>query len=93
VFLFSAMAEVTPISDAKVEELLQRRALARLHGDYAEADDIREELLWEGVVTEDQKDEKENLKWRRMPMAMLACRGGKGCLHGCVSEKSSAGSQ
>lgn len=74
------MAGVPLISDGEVKEFLQRRALARLRGDFEEADDIREELLWKGVVTEDDKDKQDSLQWRRMPIVMQAYVGGKGCL-------------
>ena len=50
------------ISAADIEALIAARSEAKLAKDYARADEIRQQLLEEGVVLEDSR---EGVKWRR----------------------------
>jgi len=50
------------LSDAEIEDLIERRADARRNRDFAEADRIRDELADNGVILEDKAD---GTIWRR----------------------------
>ena len=50
------------ISAKEIEDLIEKRALAKQNKDYAGADDIRKQLLDQGVVLEDSR---EGTQWRR----------------------------
>jgi cysteinyl-tRNA synthetase len=50
------------ISADAIEALIEERHQAKLAKDYARADEIRQELLAQGVVLEDSR---EGTKWRR----------------------------
>jgi cysteinyl-tRNA synthetase len=54
---------VLPYDLGSIEELMARRAQARLRKDWAEADPIRSELKSQGVVLEDRPD--GTTEWRR----------------------------
>merc|ERR1719440_220978 len=71
-----------PLSDADVEALLRQRVEARKRSDYEEADRIRSDLLWRGIVSEDEDSRiynTEDFRWKRMPLDMVRC-GACGCL-------------
>ena len=50
------------ISTADIEGLIEQRQAAKLAKDYARADEVREELLAQGVVLEDSR---EGTQWKR----------------------------
>ena len=50
------------ISAADIEALIDERQQAKLDKDYARADEIRQDLLGQGVVLEDSR---EGTKWKR----------------------------
>jgi len=52
------------ITGAQIEALIEERQAAKLAKDYARADQIREELLAQGVVLEDSRD---GTRWKRRP--------------------------
>ncbi|MGA1371186.1 MAG: cysteine--tRNA ligase [Pseudomonadales bacterium] len=55
---FSVGAAVDP---AEIEQLIENRATARKHGDYAAADEIRQRLLARGIELEDTR---QGTRWR-----------------------------
>ncbi len=50
------------ISAADIEALIEERQAAKLAKNYARADEVREELLAQGVVLEDSR---EGTRWKR----------------------------
>jgi len=59
---FTSSASQEGISAEDIEAMIEARVEAKLGKDYARADEIRQELLSEGVVLEDSR---EGTKWRR----------------------------
>ena len=55
-------ASCDAISTADIEGLIEQRQAAKLAKDYARADEVREELLAQGVVLEDSR---EGTQWKR----------------------------
>jgi cysteinyl-tRNA synthetase len=53
---------VETLTEAEIEERLNARERARRGGEYAEADDIRNDLLKAGIVIEDSKT---GTRWKR----------------------------
>jgi cysteinyl-tRNA synthetase len=49
--------------DAKIEELIAQRQAARANRDFAKSDEIRDQLLAQGIVLEDTR---EGVKWKRV---------------------------
>lgn len=65
------------LSDDEVQGLMKDRRDARELGKFAEADSIRETLLWQGIIVEDN-DPSLDSQWRRLPVSMSL--RGRGCL-------------
>lgn len=59
---FTSSASDEGISAADIEAAIEARVKAKLDKDYGRADEIRQELLSQGVVLEDSR---EGTKWRR----------------------------
>lgn len=59
---FTSSASQEGISAEDIEAMIEARVQAKLGKDYARADEIRQQLLSEGVVLEDSR---EGTKWRR----------------------------
>ncbi|MFZ7121482.1 MAG: cysteine--tRNA ligase [Eubacteriaceae bacterium] len=49
--------------DVEIEEMIEKRQIARMNKDYKLSDDIREELKDKGIILEDTR---EGVKWRRI---------------------------
>ena len=49
--------------DAEIEELIAQRQAARANRDFAKSDEIRDQLLAQGIVLEDTR---EGVKWKRV---------------------------
>ena len=50
------------ILDEEIEKLIEERQAARKNKDFARADEIRDQLLEQGIVL---KDSREGVKWSR----------------------------
>ena len=48
--------------DAEIEKMIEERQAARKNKDFARADEIRDQLLEQGIVL---KDTREGVKWSR----------------------------
>ena len=48
--------------DAEIEKLIEERQAARKARDFKRADEIRDELLAQGIILEDTR---EGVKWKR----------------------------
>ncbi|MGH1372905.1 MAG: cysteine--tRNA ligase [Cellvibrionaceae bacterium] len=59
---FTSAASADEISAEDIEQMIEARVQAKLDKNYARADEIRQELLVQGVVLEDSR---EGTKWRR----------------------------
>ena len=55
-------AQAGGLSDAEVEALIAERAAPRRREDFARADEIRAQLLEQGIILEDTKD---GVRWKR----------------------------
>lgn len=59
---FTSAASADEISAEDIEQMIEARVQAKLDKNYARADEIRQELVGQGVVLEDSR---EGTKWRR----------------------------
>eukprot|EP00936_MAST-01D_sp_MAST-1D-sp1_P000790 g790.t1 len=65
-------------TEEEVVDLVRRRAAARAQSSFQEADKIRDDLLWRGVLLEDSAD--GTTLHKELPFSLAALSRGKGCL-------------
>ena len=61
-WLLHCNPELTKILDEEIEKLIQERQDARKAKNFARADEIRNQLLEQGIILEDTR---EGVKWKR----------------------------
>ena len=62
-FLWSSASSDASLNEAEIEQLIEQRKQAKLAGDYAESDRVRDHLLGHGVKL---RDTREGISWQRV---------------------------
>eukprot|EP00937_MAST-01D_sp_MAST-1D-sp2_P001422 g1422.t1 len=72
------MATTAEESAGEIADLVRLRTNARVLGDFAEADAIRNSLLWRGILVEDLSETETRVQ--KMPVSIAEITTGRGCM-------------